>query len=268
MGLPTPTTIVDPFGLRRCNMTEQEWLDCPDWREMFTFLEGRLSDRKLRLFAVACWRLAWPQLPGEGKNAVEFAEKFADGYASIQELQAIRETFLAGTGEHNVEVIRGQRFRCVFGSSAADADALWAAKAALRQSADAVTLPVLQMTGQSVTSATVSSMLSAEMAVRRQLLHDVVGPLFFRSVICEPTWLTSDVTALAMGVYQEKAFDRLPILGDALKEAGCMILPSSLIFATSTPMFVAVGCLTKFWERSSWADKGSAFLARKLGKGG
>src|SRR5262245_40743503 len=100
-------------------MTEQEWLECLDWRAMFTYLGGRVSERKLRLFAVACWCRAWPHLPAEGKNAVELTERYADGNASIHDLNATRETFLAGTGEQDVEVIRGQSYRRTFGGSVA-----------------------------------------------------------------------------------------------------------------------------------------------------
>ncbi|HVL13620.1 MAG TPA: hypothetical protein VM529_13715 [Gemmata sp.] len=53
------------------------------------------------------------------------------------------------------------------------------------------------------------------------VLHDIFGPLPFRDVPVAPAWLTSDVTALARGVYVEKAFDRMPILADALQDAGC-----------------------------------------------
>src|SRR5213079_3337581 len=42
-----------------------------------------------------------------------------------------------------------------------------------------------------------------------------------RRVIIDPSWLTSDVVALATGIDQEKAFDRMPILADALQDAGC-----------------------------------------------
>ncbi|WP_439626966.1 hypothetical protein [Gemmata sp.] len=37
----------------------------------------------------------------------------------------------------------------------------------------------------------------------------------------DPAWLTSDVLALARGIYAERAFDRMPILADALQDAGC-----------------------------------------------
>jgi hypothetical protein len=37
----------------------------------------------------------------------------------------------------------------------------------------------------------------------------------------DPAWLTADVVALARGIRSEAAFERLPILADALTEAGC-----------------------------------------------
>jgi hypothetical protein len=43
----------------------------------------------------------------------------------------------------------------------------------------------------------------------------------FRCVAIDPSWLTSDVRILAEGIYSELAFDRMPILADALQDAGC-----------------------------------------------
>lgn len=42
-----------------------------------------------------------------------------------------------------------------------------------------------------------------------------------RCVTLQPSWLTSTVLAIATGFYQEGVFDRLPVLADALEEAGC-----------------------------------------------
>ena len=58
---------------------------------------------------------------------------------------------------------------------------------------------------------------SAEMANR---LRCIVGNPFCPETL-DPAWLTSTVVALARGIYDDRAFDRLPILADALQDAGC-----------------------------------------------
>jgi hypothetical protein len=52
------------------------------------------------------------------------------------------------------------------------------------------------------------------------LIREVFGNPF-QPVRAKPEWLTSDVLLLARGIYEEKAFDRMPILADALQDAGC-----------------------------------------------
>ncbi len=42
-----------------------------------------------------------------------------------------------------------------------------------------------------------------------------------RLPLIDPAWRTSDVVALARGIYDDRAFDRMPILADALQDAGC-----------------------------------------------
>ncbi len=59
-----------------------------------------------------------------------------------------------------------------------------------------------------------------EAVVQATLLRDIFGNPF-RPVTLDPAWLTSDVLALARGIYEERAFDRMPILADALQDAGC-----------------------------------------------
>ncbi|MBL8799615.1 MAG: hypothetical protein JNM56_37375, partial [Planctomycetia bacterium] len=70
-------------------MTATDWAVCADPTAMLTFLEGRASDRKLRLFACACCRAVWPLLKiADCRQAVETAERFADGLADEAELKA------------------------------------------------------------------------------------------------------------------------------------------------------------------------------------
>jgi hypothetical protein len=43
----------------------------------------------------------------------------------------------------------------------------------------------------------------------------------FHPVAFDPRWRTADTVGLARGIYEDRAFDRLPLLADALMDAGC-----------------------------------------------
>ncbi|QEL19364.1 hypothetical protein [Limnoglobus roseus] len=59
-----------------------------------------------------------------------------------------------------------------------------------------------------------------ESSARGHILADILAGPGLRTRP-GPGWRTSTVTALAEGIYRDGAFDRLPILADALEEAGC-----------------------------------------------
>src|SRR5271165_5672482 len=70
-------------------MPEAEWLACTTPRAMLAFLRGRVSDRKLRLFACACCRAVWSMVRNRDKeDAVETAERCADDLAGASQLKA------------------------------------------------------------------------------------------------------------------------------------------------------------------------------------
>ncbi|MCE9563791.1 MAG: hypothetical protein K8U57_17250 [Planctomycetes bacterium] len=197
-------------------MTEAAWLVCADPELMLDALQPAAGDRKLRLFGIACCRLSWDAfLDVRLRNAVEFAEKHADGRLDEMARAAVKRTLL-DMYERELEedkeftptliprilkLISHQRYDSVEAICCSASVAHWA----LGDDYDTNYRP-----------------FEAELvAEHTQLLRDIFGPRAFRRILVEHTWLTSTVQLLAAGTYEERAFDRMPILGDALQDAGC-----------------------------------------------
>src|SRR5690242_18159601 len=74
-------------------MTEAEWLSCDDPGLMLDHMENQASERKLRLFAIACCRRLWHRLMDERRRrVVDVTAQYADGLASSQAFQAAMES--------------------------------------------------------------------------------------------------------------------------------------------------------------------------------
>jgi len=81
-------------------MTEQEWLACTEPALMLAFLAGKASDRKLRLFAVACCRRIWHLFRDDNnRRAVDVSERLADGRATNAERRAAALAAGGGSGD-------------------------------------------------------------------------------------------------------------------------------------------------------------------------
>jgi hypothetical protein len=72
-------------------MLEADWLTSPIPVVLLGFLQGRVSPRKVRLFAVACCRrVEWLMTDERSRMAVDVAERHADGRATQREVRAAR----------------------------------------------------------------------------------------------------------------------------------------------------------------------------------
>jgi hypothetical protein len=191
-------------------MTEAVWLACTDSEVMLRVLGGRSNHRKLRLFAVACCRRTLARSVGAPLvHALAVAERLADGQA-VDALRSNALNSLSRVPYRNTSVaatlLKAPREAAV--RSAQSAACVAADEVAWREE-DLAKRQVVRR-----------AEIQKERAAQSELLREIFGNPF-RPVALSPASLTATVVALAAGIYDERAFDRLPILADALEDAGC-----------------------------------------------
>ncbi len=213
-------------------------MDEPDWAFFWRTTEGneipdwewRCGPRKYRLYVLACFQGLIPFLLDQrSRDAFEVAESYADGLVTAKELQTARgiaefaawemenelvipiepgpdvpaiAEFAAWEMENEADFTERQRRAANIASMVAFSDS------EIMDPNIPIISYVFDVIGR-----------RGEGEVRWNIWLDVYGPAEPPSI--NPEWLTSDVLTLATGIYAEKAFDRLPILADALQDAGC-----------------------------------------------
>jgi hypothetical protein len=190
-------------------MTDAEWSSCTDPGRMLRFLRLRQGYRKMYLFAVACCRRRWDLLPEASRQCVEVVERYADGLATLDEVEAAR--------------------------AAASEAANWA-----RLGKDAARTYTLALAAVNATNpspfeaARHAAMFSADRNQpgndQADLLRDIAGNPF-RPVRWKRSWLSWNdgvLPRLAQAAYDERHPEsgvldptRFAILADALEDAGC-----------------------------------------------
>jgi hypothetical protein len=174
---------------------------------MLEFLRGKLSNRKLRLLACACCRRIWQLLNEESQQALMVAERYADQSAAEADLIEACDVALGAA--------RSSEGEAVWWAASTDAfDAAFAASYAAAGREACLGWPGRNESRNDETQ------FIAEISESVKLLRDIFGNPF-RPVNFDPEWRTTTALALATGIYDERAFDRLPILADALQDAGC-----------------------------------------------
>ena len=172
-------------------MTEDEWLASNSPHALLWHLRRTqrtaAARRKLRLFACADVRLTYPKLPDDRLAApLAAAEDFADGGISKEEAQ--RESGRVSGFFHWLKEPAVYRIHQLFDPRISEVLNVYPDWGTSEQTAD--------------------------------LIRDVFGNPF-RPVAFDPNWRTSSAIALAKTMYDARDFSAMPILADALQDAGC-----------------------------------------------
>ncbi|HEV3257857.1 MAG TPA: hypothetical protein VG013_13310 [Gemmataceae bacterium] len=210
-------------------MTEAEWLACTDPTPMLHFLRAtKASDRKLRLFAVACCRGIWPLLTDDrSRRAVEVAEAYADGLARLPALRDAYQAAWAAAKEAiaSRDADAGQDLYGMHDDGLAAPAACAAAYAASpdAQQVDSAGYYARHAQLQAASPLPVAERTRRD-AEQAALLRDLFGPLPFRDVAVGPsllTWKDGTLPKLAQAIYDDRQFGDMPVFADGLEEAGC-----------------------------------------------
>jgi hypothetical protein len=187
-------------------MTEQEWLMCNEPEKMLLFLLGKVSERKLRLFAAASFQNLTALLSDSRQlRAITMLEQAGEGTITQEEWRDLTTSVRHALPAPSENPFSGE---------APSNDPYFVALMLYREivcsrpAVHAILAPAGLADG------------ATEQKRQIWILHDIFGNPF-RPVAPDPSWLTPTVKALAQGIYDERRWEDLPFLADALEEAGC-----------------------------------------------
>jgi hypothetical protein len=188
-------------------MTEAEWRACANPWVILQHLGAAGTDRKLRLFICACCErsLLYSLLP-DVRAAVAIAKQLADGNSNFADVVAARQTLaeIAREGDENGMLVSAAL------SGALAPYPIQAGNAAI------VADQVIESLGQEWNEAANDQERAAQCRLVREIFaypgRDMTAP---------QRWRTGNVVALAEAIYEAQDYTRLPILADALEDAGC-----------------------------------------------
>jgi hypothetical protein len=221
-------------------MTEAEWLTCTDPMRMLIVLT-KASERKLRLFSCACCRHVWHLLPDDANRALvaaiedcpDAARRADPTSGTLAGDPTVNEALYASSrGEDKLAApwcywAVKNLGRSFYKMSAWESATIvvWHVAQTLQTEDEIAAEEDIQAVGRVVDRrySELTPIRSAEGATQTALLREVFGNPF-REVTINPSWLAwndATVSKIAHAIYEERAFDRLPILADALEDAGC-----------------------------------------------
>jgi len=214
-------------------MTEAEWLVCTDPKPMWVYLHyNGGSFRKLRLLACACLRRIWHLLTDERcRKAVEVAERDAEGLATEADVFAAldmgrdgwhAQAEAADDGHYSTPLLRAMPDAGLAAYDAIDAD--WQCIGNAARAAAYFAAPAERDFAAALSDPAWVAANDHESRIQAGLIRCIFGNPFHprpRLPAALLGWNDGTIPKIARGIYEERAFDRLPVLHDALLDAGC-----------------------------------------------
>jgi hypothetical protein len=181
-------------------MTEQEWLTSDSPVALLSHLNADGSGRRVLLYASALCQLRPDLITDELKPWVELVERVLSGDEPATALDALQEEAEFCVSDYAEVGPAGTRgFYSVLGA-------------------------VVFCTWLNMTTEYETDIPSEEIEPMRRTAADLVRDIFgnpFRPVSFSPSWHTDTALSLARTMYDSRDFSALPILADALQDAGC-----------------------------------------------
>jgi hypothetical protein len=195
-------------------MTGSEWAKTTGIARMLAVPRVAADERRLRLFGVACCRQV-PDWAGDGRvvRGLAAGEEFADGALSKKDLE---KRYAAIHGRYNRILASPAVRNSKVGS--AEASFLLACMYALAPSDPRMA----RHAADRLTNA--PEYPRAHPPARRRLFPRLLRDIFgdpFRPAPFPPRWRTDTAVSLARQMYETREFSAMPILADALQDAGC-----------------------------------------------
>lgn len=189
-------------------MTETEWTACGDPAAMFNFVADAMSARRKRLFALACCREIWHLLSdSRERSLLEAAEVCMD----LPPSRSLRQTYETLFGHFHPNQSPVPIIEDLMGAfDHHGSDSIYYSVRRIR----AAVVDAIRAAGGDRTQAWARQCAS---------LRDIAGNPF-RDPIISKSWLSwneNAISRIAQEIDTSQQFDRLPILADALEEAGC-----------------------------------------------
>jgi hypothetical protein len=212
-------------------LTRSEWFEGTNPTHMLYLLGDGISARKRRLFGVACCRKIESLLTADTKSALNTAERFAEGHADSKDRAAARGLAMKAAWPGVPELSADQPPQPFGQAKQAVVNLLeYGAREAVRLAATHAAYATIGLAGEQYPKEAEerNDWYRSQYHIHRErqadLLRHMVGDPFDPPNPIDPRileWKQRTVPSVARRIRNDRDFDQLAILADALEEAGC-----------------------------------------------